>query len=172
MTNGTGAPGGEPALGRWGAGVVSGLVAGVGMGLVLLGTDFFLIVGLLVGLPGQLGGWVVHLLVSVAFALLFVQIVSQPLLSDYTSPRGGLVGLGVGMGAFLGLVTGGIVLPVAVDVAGSGDLPVPLLPGLGGGVLFPLRLGIAHLVYGLLLGAVYQLLVGAPRESGLAVGGA
>lgn len=144
----------------WTAGVVAGLVAGVGMGLVLqFGADAMPLVGALFGLPTVLGGWLVHLVTSVFFALLFAGVVSSPLLSDYTGTVGGTTGLGVLYGAGLGVFTGGFLLPLWLNAVRAEALPVPLLPlptGFGEFVL-PVVLALAHLVYGLLLGATFAL---------------
>jgi hypothetical protein len=157
-------------LRTWGGAVVAGLVAGVGMGLVIqFGAGTMELIGALYGTPSDLAGWVAHLFNSVAFALIFVAVVSQPLLSDYTGTAGELVGLGVGYGAALGVVTGGFLLPVGLRAVGATELPVPLLPipGLAGEFVFPVVFGVAHLVYGALLGAVYAAIagVGSPAEA-------
>lgn len=142
----------------WLAAIGSGLIAGVGMGLALqFGTGLLPLLGAVVGLPSTLGGWLVHLGVSVVFALLFVAVVSRPLLRDYTTSREALVGLGVAHGALLGFFTGGILLPLAVNPVRGTALPVPLLPipGLVGDLFTPFVVAVAHLVYGALLGLSY-----------------
>ena len=144
----------------WTAGVVSGLVAGVGMGLVLqFGADAMPLVGALFGMPTVVGGWAVHLLTSVLFALLFAAVVSSPLLSDYTGTVGGTTGLGVLYGAGLGVVTGGLLLPLWLNAVRAEALPVPLLPlpAVVGEFVLPVVLGVGHLVYGALLGAIFAL---------------
>ncbi len=153
----------EPALGAWGAGAVAGLVAGVGMGVLLqAGTDLLPLIGALYGLPTLLGGWLAHLFNSVVFGLLFVAVVTRRLLADYETTAAALVGLGVGYGAALGVLTGGILLPLWLSAAGAADLPVPLfpVPGVATDFVTPLVLGVAHLVYGALLGGVYAFLHG------------
>src|SRR6056297_440375 len=150
-------------LRTWGGGVVAGLVAGVGMGLVIqFGAGTMALVGALYGFPTVFAGWVAHLFHSVVFALVFVAVVSQPLLSDYTTTATELVGLGLGYGAALGVFTGGFLLPAGLNAVGARELPVPLLPipGLVGEFTFPVVLGVAHLVYGVLLGAVYATIAG------------
>lgn len=144
----------------WTAGVVSGLAAGVGMGLVLqFGADAMPLVGSLFGLPTVLGGWLVHLVTSVFFALLFAGVVSSPLLSDYTETVGGTTGLGVLYGAGLGVVTGGLLFPLWLNAVRAESLPVPLFPAtpLVGEFVLPFVLAVAHLVYGVLLGATFAL---------------
>ena len=158
-------------LRTWGGAVVAGLVAGVGMGLVIqFGAGTMELIGALYGSPSDLAGWVAHLFNSVVFALIFVGVVSRPLLSDYTQTAGELVGLGVGYGAALGIVSGGFLLPVGLNAVGATELPIPLLPlpGAESEFLFPVVLGIAHLVYGSLLGGVYAVItnVGTSAEPG------
>jgi hypothetical protein len=148
----------------WGGAVLAGLVAGVGMGLVIqFGAGTMALIGGLYGLPTVLAGWVVHLLHSVVFALAFAAVVSRPLLSDYTTSAAELVGLGVGYGAALGLFTGGLLLPLGLNAVRATELPVPLLPipGLVGEFTFPLVMAVAHLVYGALLGGVYAAIAGS-----------
>lgn len=158
---------GRPRRRRWVGGAVAGLVAGVGMGLVLhFGAGTMALVGALYGRPTVLAGWVAHLVNSVVLALVFVAVVSQPLLRDYTSSPAEVVGLAAGYGAALGVLTGGLLLPLWLDAAGATELPVPLLPipGLVGEFTFPVVLAVAHLVYGALLGAVYAAVAGVGSE--------
>nr|WP_240147499.1 hypothetical protein [Halorussus sp. JP-T4] len=124
------------------------------------------LVGALYGRPTVLAGWVAHLVNSVVFALLFVAVVSQPLLGDYASNTAALAGVGAGYGAALGVLTGGVLLPLGLNATGATELPVPLLPvpGLVGELAFPVVLGVAHLVYGTLLGVVYAAVAGTGSE--------
>lgn len=151
----------RPRFGILGAGAVGGLVGGVGMGLILhFGTNAMPLIGALYGLPTVLGGWVAHLIHSVIFALVFAAIVTRPLVSDYRTTNAGIVGLGIGYGAALGLVTGGFILPLSLNAIGATTLPAPLLPipGIVGEFVFPLLLAIGHLVYGFLLGGTFAVL--------------
>lgn len=153
---------------RWVGAAVAGLVAGVGMGLVLhFGAGTMALVGALYGRPTVPAGWVVHLVNGVVFGLVFAAAVSRPLLRDYTSSPAELVGAGVGYGAALGALTGGVLLPLWLDAAGATELPVPLLPipGLVAELAFPAVLGVAHLVYGALLGGVYAAVGGTGSET-------
>lgn len=157
-------------LRRWGGGVVAGLVAGAAMGFVIqFGAGTMALIGALYGSPSVLAGWIGHLFNSVVFALIFVAVVSRPLLSNYRSNAGELVGLGVGYGAALAVVTGGFLLPVGLNAVGATKLPVPLLPvpGVESEFAFPVVLGVAHLVYGALLGGIYATItgVGSPAET-------
>lgn len=144
----------------WGAGVAGGLVGGVAMGVVLhAGANMMPFVGALYGWPTAIGGWVAHLLHSVLIGLLFVAIVSRPLIAPQTTTLGGSLIAGVVYSAGVGLVTTGIMLPVAMSTLGTATLPESLLPlpGVLGGMLVIISVGVAHLLYGVLLGATYHV---------------
>lgn len=51
-------------------------------------------------------------------------------------------------------------LPIATTAIGTTTLPAPILPlpGTLGGILVIISVGIAHLIFGLLLGAIYGTL--------------
>lgn len=149
---------------RWRAGVAGGLVGGLGMGLVMHLLGVMPLVGALYGNATVAGGWAAHLLNSALFGLAFVAIVTRPLLRDLAESPAGCVGLGLGYGALLEVVSGGIVLPFAVNAMGTTTLPIPLLPlpGLVEPVTLAVALGGAHLLYGGLLGAVYAATREAP----------
>lgn len=142
----------------YGVGAASGVVAGVAMGLVLqFGMDAMSLVGALYGMPTVLAGWIAHLVHSVAFALAFVTVVERTPVRVMVQSIPDSVGLGLVYGAFLSIAMGGLALPLMVNAVGAANLPVPLLPipGSSGVVEFGLFLGLAHLVYGGLLGTVY-----------------
>ncbi|HKJ59138.1 MAG TPA: hypothetical protein VKA37_07915 [Halobacteriales archaeon] len=140
------------------AGALSGLVGGVGMGVVLhAGSNAMPLIGALYGWPSVVGGWTAHLVNSVAIGVVFAALVTRPVLRRQTDTVVGSVTLGITFGAGVGLVTGGVMLPVSLDVIGTRVFPETLLPlpdALGGFVAI-LSIGVAHLVYGLLLGATF-----------------
>lgn len=143
---------------RWGGGVVGGLVGGVAMGIVLQLAGLMPLIGAIVGARTAVGGWAVHLAISVLFALMFVWVVSLPFVADdFTNTFGGTVGAGVVYGALLEVVSGGVVLPLVVMSIGEEELPLPLLPipGVVEVLTLPIVVGIGHLMYGALLGVVY-----------------
>lgn len=148
-----------PTARRWGAGVAGGLAGGVAMGVVMHLLGVMPLVGALYGSPTVLGGWLAHLLNSVLFGLVFVAVVTRPFVRDLAETAGGCVLLGVGYGALLEIVSGGIILPFAVNATGAAELPVPLLPlpGLVEPVTLAVAMGAAHLVYGAVLGVVYAV---------------
>ncbi len=142
----------------WGAGVVGGIVGGLGMGVLLhAGANIMPFVGALYGWPTVVGGWVAHLANSVLIGLLFVALVSRPVVREQMTTVPGSVAAGVLYSAAVGLVTSGIMLPIAMNVLGTETLPQPLVPvpGVVGGALVVISVGVAHVVYGALLGATY-----------------
>ncbi|EMA07657.1 hypothetical protein SAMN05443574_106147 [Haloarcula vallismortis] len=143
---------------RWVAGAVSGLIAGVGMGTVFhAGANLMPFIGALYGWPTVVGGWVVHLVNSVVAGLLFAVIISRPILREQTASTAETVAAGVVYAAAIGLVSTGILLPISMNVLGVQSFPEPLvpLPGMLGTFLVIVSVGVAHLVYGLILGTAY-----------------
>lgn len=148
---------------RWRAGILAGLVAGVGMGVVLhLGANMMPFIGALYGHESVLWGWLAHLLNSVVFAVVFVAVISIGLPETYKGTPGEFVMLGVGFGAALGVLGGGVFLPLWMGAVGASTLPTPIVP-VGGmdEVAAGLFFGLAHLVYGTLLGGTYEVLYSA-----------
>ena len=145
---------------RWVAGAASGLVAGIGMGVVFhAGANLMPFIGALYGWPTVVGGWVVHLVNSAVAGLVFAVIVSRPVLREQTTSAAESVAAGVVYAAAIGLVSTGILLPISMNALGVQSFPEPLvpLPGMLGTFLVIVSVGVAHLVYGLLLGGTYAL---------------
>lgn len=131
--------------------VASGLVAGVLMGGVFWATsDMLPVIGALYGARSAVLGWVTHLFHSVVFALLFVAAVStSPLRRRVRRPLS-TAAAGAVSGVALWLVAAGVVMPLWLRVVGEAA-PLPNLPVLG---------LLAHVVWGVTLGAGYALLGG------------
>ncbi|MBV0900667.1 hypothetical protein [Haloarcula salina] len=143
---------------RWVAGGASGLVAGVGMGVVFhAGANLMPFVGALYGWPTVVGGWVVHLVNSVLAGLLFAFVVTRPVFHSQVESVGESVAAGVVFAAAIGLLSTGLLLPVSMSALGVQSFPEPLvpLPGMLGSLIVVASVGVAHLVYGLLLGWTY-----------------
>ncbi len=118
-------------------------------------------IGALVGVESVLVGWLVHLFNSTLFGGLFVALFERPLFDDLRADVGGYLSLGVIHSALLGLITGGLLLPTSLALAGATELPIPTLPlpGVTADAEFAAVIAIAHAVYGLVLGRVYAALV-------------
>lgn len=148
-------------------GAVSGLVAGVGMGVLLsVGTGLLPLIGALYGRESFAWGWVAHLGNSVFFGLVFVAIVSRPFVRASHPPLGTYLGYGIVYGAMLEVVTGGILFPLWLRAAEAPELSFPFFPIPGAVEQFSpaIVLGLAHLVYGALLGLTYAYLSGSDRS--------
>ncbi len=155
----------------WRAGAVGGLVAAAVMGVVLHGLlGLMPTIGALVGIETVLAGWIVHLVNGTLFGLAFVAIFDRAFFDDLAEDVGDCVALGVVHSALLGMITGGLLLPVSMALAGATSLPVPTLPipGIDAGVEFAVVIAVAHLLYGIVLGYVYGVLtLGEPTDSAL-----
>lgn len=154
----------EEGLGHpWTAGAVGGLVGGVGMGLILHGgANVMPLIGALFGWPTVAGGWAVHLVNSLLIGLLFAAIVSRPTVHEQVDtvagpPIAGFTVAGILYASAVGIVTAGVMLPVTMNLLGVRTLPEPILPlpYPFGVIVVVLSVGVAHVVYGLLLGATY-----------------
>lgn len=156
-------------VGRWGGGFTGGLAGGIAMGLILsLGGNQIELLGGLAPIPAaDVGaGWAIHLLLSVLFGLAFATVISlQPIQNVVNTFREYLLA-GIVFGTVLGLVAGGLIFPVAMTRAGVGAFPLPYLPvpGLAGELFAALLFAIGHLVYGLVLGAVFAAVNGIAPE--------
>lgn len=109
----------------------------------------------LYGWPTVVGGWVAPLVHSALIGLLFAFVVSRRLVGEQTTTVVGSVAPGAVYAAGVCLVTGGVMLQIAVNALGTLTFPEPLLPvpGLLGDPLVVISLGVAHVGYGVLLGA-------------------
>ncbi|WP_144902888.1 hypothetical protein [Halobellus captivus] len=140
----------------WGAAVAGGLLAGVAMGLLM---DIMMgampLIGALYGQPTVIAGWTAHLFHSVVFALIFAAVIGSSSLREYG--LFGIIGVGAVYGVILEIVAAGFVLPIWANAvgAGGGGLPVPFiaLPGF-----------VTHIVYGVILGAVFALAITRNRS--------
>jgi hypothetical protein len=145
----------------WAAGIAGGFVGGIGMGLILhLGANMMPLIGALYGWPTVIGGWLGHVVNSVLIGLLFTLLVSRPVVRQQMTTMFGCVVSGIVYAAAVGLVTTGVMLPISMNTLGRRTIPDPILPlpGIIGGALVVLSVGVAHLVYGLLLGATYGVI--------------
>ena len=138
----------------WSGAVAGGLVAGIGMGLIMhFVMNAMPLVGALYGQPTVAFGWLAHLFHSVVLALVFAAVISGTSLREYGVVW--MIGLGALYGIVLEIVAAGIVLPIWANAVGAGPLPVPFIIPIG---------FVTHLVYGVLLGAVYGLVTTRERS--------
>ena len=152
-------------VGVWGGGFTGGLIGGIAMGLVLhLGAGLIELLGALVPGPGAAVGvgWTVHMVLSVLFGLAFAALASRRVVQDLVDSFIDYVVVGLVFGAVLGLFAGGFLFPVAMQQAGVATLPLPFLPvpGVAAELFSALLFAIGHLVYGLVLGAVFATVNG------------
>lgn len=117
-------------------------------------------IGALVGSETTLAGWAVHLFNSTVFGALFVALFDRPFFEDLRGDVGGCLSLGVLHSALLGVITGGLLLPVSLALAGTTSLPIPTLPlpGVTASLEFGVVIALAHLIYGVVLGRVFAAL--------------
>lgn len=152
-------------IGVWGGGFTGGLVAGIAMGVVLhFGAGQIELLGALVPGPGAAVGvgWMIHMILSVLFGLGFAAIASRRRVQELVDSFVDYVIFGLVFGALLGLFAGGLLFPTAMERAGVATLPLPFLPvpGVAGELVSALLFAIGHLVYGLVLGAVFATING------------
>lgn len=124
--------------------LVTGSIAGAGMGALLHLQLFILpLFGYFYGWPTVIGGAILHMVASLAFAGAFTYVVTATRVRRYVASSPRLVGFGVVYGVGLWLLAFGVGLPLLTQVTAAQSLSIPYLPvdGL-----------VAHLVYGLLLG--------------------
>lgn len=137
----------ETDTGSWISGMVGGLAGGAVMGLmmtIMMTPVIEMAIPAMYGLSGGLLGWIVHMSHSAVLGVVFVAIMGA-------LGRSG-VGLSVGIGAVYGValwaVLAALVMPIwlaAVGFPAAPPFPNFALPG-----SLP-----AHVVYGVVLGAVY-----------------
>lgn len=98
--------------------------------------------------------------------LIFVLIVAHWKLDEQTSSIAGWAFYGALYATAIGLGTGGALIPITVNLMGAETIPEPLLPLPApiGGLLVAVSVGVAHLVYGVLLGTIYGRVHPASRD--------
>lgn len=132
---------------RWIAGIGGGLVGGVVMGLLLhFGMGAMPVIASLYGQSSVAVGWVAHLFHSAVFGLIFVALITRTGLRTYARTTVWTASLGTVYGVLLGIITGALVLPVWLNAVSGAGMPVPF---------FATPSFVGHVLFGLLLGAVY-----------------
>lgn len=140
----------------WRGGALAGFVATVVMGLVITLMNLAVIQESIAGLYGLQGnlvaGWVAHLGHGTLFGALFALLLSDPGLYRLTEWRWKTLVAGVVYALVLAVFGAGIIMPIWLGFAGFPAPPsIPF-------VTTPLLLW--HLVYGVVLGAVFPAVEG------------
>jgi len=126
------------------AGIVAGIVGGVAFGILMQMMDMIPMVAMLVGSAAVAVGWLVHLAISA-----FIGATFAGLFGRYATSVGASTAIGVGYGVVWWVLGALILMPARLGM----DL-----------FMFNAtawRSLMGHMIYGLLLGAVYALV--APR---------
>lgn len=136
--------------------IVGGLVAGIVMGAILqAGTSVLSTIGAVTGSESVVAGWIIHLVLSVLFAGVFlVALASRPIEVAF---RGSVdtVLLGIVYGALLASATWGFVIPASMGFHET--FPLDLSPEATSVAWFSIVLAIGHLAYGAILGTIVVL---------------
>jgi len=136
----------------WGAGGLAGLIAGIPFGLMIQ----FMVgamgaVGALWGFPMNIGaGWVIHLINSIIFGLVFAWFLSTNALSRFRQSWLWSAGAGIVYGIVVWFIFIGFVWPIWLGAVGFPPGPMSLPAP-----YFAMKPLIGHLVYGVILGALY-----------------
>lgn len=147
----------ETRLQRAATTLAAGLVAGIVMGAVLhVATPLLPTIGAIAGVETVVGGWGVHLGLSVAFAAGFVALLSTTHVTDEVETAVDTAMLGVAYGGLLGLVSWGVVIPAGL-ASGGAAFPLAAVPDATASAGLGIALGAAHVGYGLALGLVVGL---------------
>lgn len=147
---------GEPARSRWVAGAIGGFAGGVLFGILLQMMGMMPTIGMLVGVESAVVGWLVHLVLSVAFGLVFAATMMQSSLDRAARRVVPSTAMALGYGVVLWIVAAGIVMPLWLGAVAGLAAPVPYLT-------LPSLVG--HLVYGIGLGVAYPLVLGSAHPS-------
>ena len=138
----------------WRPGAVGGFVGGVVMGLMLqmqMTPVIEMAIPAMYGASGLVAGWIAHLFHSVVLGVVFAFLVSATGLRDRAGGYAGGIGLGLSYGVVLWVVLAAIVMPIWLSTVGFPGAPA--LPNFN-----PMSL-VGHVVYGVVLGAVYAAIV-------------
>ncbi|WP_435362284.1 hypothetical protein [Haloarchaeobius sp. DFWS5] len=130
--------------------LVGGLAGGVVMGLLLqYSTETMTMVGGLAGQESVTMGWLVHLLLSLVFAIVFGLVLTYTPMHRYLASTLAVGALGMTYSIGLWFVGAGVLMPMWLDSMGvMADPTIPALDGMG---------LLVHLVYGLVLAGAYML---------------
>jgi hypothetical protein len=139
----------ETGTGSWVSGLVGGLAGGALMGVmisIMMAPVIEAAIPGLYGLSGGLAGWIVHMSHSAILGVVFAAIMEG--LGRFSDSVGATVAIGAVYGVVLWAVLAALVMPIwlaALGFPAAPPFPNFALPG-----SLP-----AHVVYGVVLGAIY-----------------
>jgi uncharacterized membrane protein YagU involved in acid resistance len=135
---------------EWVGGVLAGLAGGLLMGIMLsiqMTPVIEVAIPSLYGLSGGLAGWVIHMSNSAILGVVFAALVSIPAVGRFATNTWKTTALGLVYGVVLWIVLAAIVMPIWLSAVGSPAQPP--LPN------FDPQSLVGHIVYGVVLGAVF-----------------
>ncbi|WP_458189753.1 hypothetical protein [Haladaptatus sp. NG-WS-4] len=132
----------------WSSAILGGVAGGLVFGILLQSMEMMPTIASLYGLDGATMGWVAHLFNSIVFGLVFAAAMTLTSLRKYADSIVPTVGLGAAYGILLWLVAAAVVMPLWLGALG---MDAPAIPNLD-----PMSL-VGHLVYGVVLGAVFAV---------------
>jgi uncharacterized membrane protein YagU involved in acid resistance len=125
------------------AGAAAGLVAGIPLGIIMQATDVMPMVADLISDPSTGLGWLVHLFNSALFGAIFAVLFSR-----WIARPGAAIGLGLVYGIAWWVLGALVIMPAWLGMS-------EMIFQVGGDQWWSL---LGHLLYGLLLGALYVLI--------------
>lgn len=139
---------------HWRPGASAGFIATAVMGVAIMAVDLPTLRSVIPGLYGLSGsllaGWVAHLAHGTLFGMVFAAVLSDPGLHRLVEWRWKTTAAGLVYGTVLAVAGAGIIMPVWLGVVGFPTPPA--IPHVTAPMLA------WHLVYGVVLGAVFHAL--------------
>jgi uncharacterized membrane protein YagU involved in acid resistance len=130
---------------NWVVGALSGFIGGSLFGAMMAATPMMENVAALFGLAAPSAGWLIHLSISIVFAWGFISVVSLEPLETYAQRPSTGAGMGLVYGVFLWFVAATVLMPLWL----TGEL----------GIDANFMSFVGHLIYGVVLGAIYPILL-------------
>lgn len=133
--------------------IVAGLVAGIVMGLILmLGDGIMAAIGQFTGEPSPWIGWIIHLAFSIVSAAGFLWVLSMRPIEVAFRDEIDTMLLAIVYSALVASSTWGFVIPVTAGYWNA--FPLSATPDAMSVARFTIVLGLAHLVWGVIVGAI------------------